>query len=138
MSRLAGNKLEFNHELLRGSAIKDPYGNTTTLMVLYYTGPGDNRYAFYVQGDMYEPGDIRQFIIMAPDQAGAIHAYDEQLQREHKLAGKARYDLLAKEPREVPWPLPATFAQWWAAQPNGTCWFSGRNFTPDVCIQLTA
>jgi len=131
-----------NPALTSGLSMLDPYGNRQTLMVLRAPNPtNDVTFVHYAQGDMYEPGDVRQFIIIAPTQIGAIEAYDVQLQREHKLAGKKEFDILVHEGRLSlfsSYRKGMTFAQWWAAQPCGTRWFAGRNFTPDVCLQLTA
>jgi hypothetical protein len=138
-------RMTLNPGLLSSMAMKDPYGNLVTLHTLRQQGEVQAPvFVYYVQGDFHQEGDIRQFIVVANCDAEAIHAYDVQLQREHKLAGKARFDLIARlhqQEKTGHWEnfdSGMTFAQWWAAQPNGTCWFAGRNFTPDVCIQLTA
>ena len=133
-----------NPALTSGLSMLDPYGNRQTLMVLKAPNPThDVTFVHYVQGDMYEPGDVRQFIIIAPTQIGAIEAYDVQLQREHKLAGRKHFEVLVRIDDADPgkywgYRKGMTFAQWWAAQPCGGRWFAGRNFTPDVCLQLTA
>lgn len=135
-------RMTLNPGLLSSLRMKDPYGNLVTLPTLRQQGEVQAPvFVYYVQGDMYEPGDIRQFIVVANCDAAAIYAYDLQLCREHKQAAKSMFASIShsSEPRQWSHFAPGmTFAEWWRAQPLGTRWDRDRNFTPDVCIQLTA